>query len=497
MSFYSAIEKIIEKKSILIIASVLLCFGFLGAHDLWTQENRWAGIVSMMFFRHDFLHPYLGSVPYYDKPLLSYWFIAAVAAITQELSVLTVRLPSASAALLGLFSAYWIAAKCYDKKTAHLFAWMLLSSFFYIFWARTASADIFNVAGSLLAVAIYLSNREHAKFTHFLQFFTVVALTSLCKGIVAAVIVLIVVGIDVLLRGTLKRYLSLSVMPACLCGVVLFCIPFLLSAYYPDTNFVSNNNSGLYLVYKENIVRFFKPFDHKDPFYSYFIYLPIYLLPWIILFVPALFNRIKCWSTLNVTSRWVLLSFIALFVFFTISGSRRSYYILPVVPFALLVIVDWLQSATSFLKPAKIIAIVSTIFYVLFFSMLQPYYYRHYGLHAFVHEALATTQREPLAKEEIALFGVRNQIAFYVGVPPSAILESPQQIEESVLKYAALYVRSQSKEHLPKLILVDKQYVPYIKSQLPNVYHVTLIPKQMRFNNKFINDHDGIVALIR
>ena len=29
---------------------------------------------------------------------------------------------------------------------------------------------------------------------------------------------------------------------------------------------------------KENIIRYFQPFDHKEPFYAYFYYLPVFPL---------------------------------------------------------------------------------------------------------------------------------------------------------------------------------------------------------------------------
>ena len=34
-------------------------------------------------------------------------------------------------------------------------------------------------------------------------------------------------------------------------------------------------------------LRYFQPFDHQGPIYTYFIYLPVYLLPWVVFFIPA------------------------------------------------------------------------------------------------------------------------------------------------------------------------------------------------------------------
>src|SRR5580692_5657664 len=90
----------------LMIGAVVLLLTCLGGRELWTQEHRWADIVSGMFFRQDFLHPYLNEVDYYDKPLLSYWLIAAFAFITGELTTWGLRLPSALAGILAVWSIY-------------------------------------------------------------------------------------------------------------------------------------------------------------------------------------------------------------------------------------------------------------------------------------------------------------------------------------------------------------------------------------------------------
>ncbi|HVY53272.1 MAG TPA: glycosyltransferase family 39 protein, partial [Gammaproteobacteria bacterium] len=142
------------------LASLFLLFTMLGGRELWTQEHRWADIVSGMFFRHDFLHPYLGSNDYYDKPLLSYWLIAIVAAVTQELTTWTLRFPSALAGMLAIWSIYRLGSRLKDKSFGLLCGWMLLTTFYFVFWARVSSADMMNLAGSLFAVAWYFDKRD-------------------------------------------------------------------------------------------------------------------------------------------------------------------------------------------------------------------------------------------------------------------------------------------------------------------------------------------------
>jgi len=63
-------------------AACLLLFWAVGYRGLWGPEGRWAEIVREMFLKGDFFHPTINGEPYFDKPLLTYWVIALVTAVT-------------------------------------------------------------------------------------------------------------------------------------------------------------------------------------------------------------------------------------------------------------------------------------------------------------------------------------------------------------------------------------------------------------------------------
>ena len=187
-----------SRPSYLFIAATLLLLMMLGGRELWTQEHRWADIVSGMFFRHDFFHPYLGSNDYYDKPLLSYWLIALVAVLTRHLNTWVLRLPSALAGLLAIWSIYRLGFRLRDKQFGLLCGWLLLTTFYFVFWSRVSSADMLNLAGSLFAVCWYFEKREETKGSNYAVFFLILALTSLCKGLVGAVVPVLAILPDLL-----------------------------------------------------------------------------------------------------------------------------------------------------------------------------------------------------------------------------------------------------------------------------------------------------------
>src|SRR5262245_43107845 len=94
-------------KIMLVAAAVMLLF-MLSGRDLWTQEARWASITWQMIYSGDYLHPYLGTRAYCDKPLLSYWLMIAVSKISGGLSIWALRLPPALAGILTVYCVYWL-----------------------------------------------------------------------------------------------------------------------------------------------------------------------------------------------------------------------------------------------------------------------------------------------------------------------------------------------------------------------------------------------------
>jgi 4-amino-4-deoxy-L-arabinose transferase-like glycosyltransferase len=125
-----------------------------------------------------------------------------------------------------------------------------------------------------------------------------------------------------------------------LAGSIVYVLPFLL-AEAPATG--AAGDAGLLLVFRENVVRYFAPFDHDAPFYMYFPWLQVLWFPWLPVLwggIAAIFINYKSHSE---ATRWLIAAFTAIFLFFLLSGSRRIYYILPLLPYCALLIALFLQ----------------------------------------------------------------------------------------------------------------------------------------------------------
>jgi 4-amino-4-deoxy-L-arabinose transferase-like glycosyltransferase len=301
-----------------------------------------------MILTGDLFHPCINGQPYFDKPLLGYWVIVCTARLVGGLNELAVRIPSAIAGMLALWATISLARKLWDEETARLTGWLLLTSQGFVFWARTGQADMANLAAIMLAINWYWGRRDRPGFMNALVFYIICLVGAQFKGLAAVAVPCVAVAPHILLEKRWRFLFTFRHLSALALALGLYFAPFLIEAGTRG----GYGSSGLALVFRENVQRYFNPFDHKGAFYIYLYELPLLFLPWAIIFIPGLVACLPRLKQLGApSSRWLVAAAVLAFLFFTASGSRRSYYILPLVPFCALLTARWLTStAPSALK---------------------------------------------------------------------------------------------------------------------------------------------------
>jgi 4-amino-4-deoxy-L-arabinose transferase-like glycosyltransferase len=311
-----------------------LLFWALGERSLWGSEGRWGEITREMFYSGDFFHPTIGGFPYFDKPLLTYWVIAFFSKITGRLDEFIIRLPSALAAVITLGCTVYLGRRLWSVQVGWLAGALLVTSYGLLNHSHIASAETENLATIMLAVTWYWTRRERPGFVTFLFFYLIIFIGSHMKGLTAFVVPVLAVLPDLLRRQRRWRYLLRpSHWLALGIGIAVYLSPFI---YETLTRPEGYQQSGLALVSQENIQRYFRPFDHKEPIYIYTIMLPLFIMPWLPIFIGALITSATSWKKLDKNTRWLMHAILIIFAFFTLSGSRRGYYILPILPFCML-----------------------------------------------------------------------------------------------------------------------------------------------------------------
>lgn len=325
--------------------AVIALFMFLGRNALWGSEDRWAEIAREMMLTGDILHPAINWQVYFDKPHLTYWLILPFGYLAGGVNEFIVRLPSALAALAGLYGTMVLGRKLFSAQVALAGCWMLLTGYGFLFWARAAAADVANLSAIVLAVAFFYQVEERAKFKEYFCFYLICFAGAWAKGLPALVMPFVVIAPHLLMEKRWRKHLKISNFLAFFLCAGLYLVPFYLAATLPlapGLTLPGHDLSGLELVWRENIVRVFMPFDHKDPIYSYLYNLPRILAPWTLLIGVGIAGMIRHWKNLPMRTRELMIGTLLMFLLFTASGSRRWYYILPLMPFCALLGADGL-----------------------------------------------------------------------------------------------------------------------------------------------------------
>lgn len=337
MTGYDFNEKQSGSSGVLLwIFAIVSLFMFLGVNALWASEDRWAEIAREMIQTGDYLHPAINRQIYFDKPQLSYWFIIPWAKLF-GFTELAPRIPSALAALAGLFGTLALARKLFDSRTALLSGWFLASCYGFLFWGRTAAADMANMSAAVLAVAWFYHCEEKPNFLKYLLFWFIAFCGALTKGLPAVAVPVVMIMPYLFREKRFLKHLKFSNFLAFFMGLGFYFLPFILASEIPPAPGMTFPEgpvlSGLELVGRENIIRVVKAFDHNDPVYSYLYHLPRVLIPWSPFFLIAFGTAAAGYKKLYSRHQELFRGVVLCFLMFTASSSRRWYYILPLAPF--------------------------------------------------------------------------------------------------------------------------------------------------------------------
>jgi 4-amino-4-deoxy-L-arabinose transferase-like glycosyltransferase len=309
-------------------AAALILLGHVGALPLWGSEDRWAMISRHMFRTGELFRPFLGDSVYWDKPLLSYWAILPFAYISGVVNEAVIRLPSVFAALLLLAMTFDLSHRWFDKQTAYWAMVVLATSYGFVFWARNAQVEMLNAFFILLSIWYFIKNKTNNNPTWIYIFGCIMAVGAGFKGLPAYGAPLFAAALLIIYKRQWPQAMNWRHIIGALTLSLTAYIGFQLIICS-----VAGTWAPLELIWKENVVRFFQPFDHKGPIWTYFVRIFDLAAPWSLLLPGALIYLLPKLRSRESDTNESVIFFIGIFIFFTLSGSRRSYYLLPILPF--------------------------------------------------------------------------------------------------------------------------------------------------------------------
>ena len=335
---------------VLYIVALVILGVFMGVRSFDGSEDRWAEAVREMMLTGDWLHPSNNFEIYFDKPILSYWLIGGAATLFGGLNEWTLRLPSLIFALITLWSTVRIFTVMFTHRVGLIAGWLLFSCYGFVHWANSAEADMAQLGMIMLSLAWFFHVKDRAKFHHYLLFYVMLAIGTQFKGMPALIVPVLVAAIWCIMNGEVRRQISLGHVVAFLLALPLHvAIPLLADYIAPSAGVVWPHDGAHFcefavcpgkigafeLFIRENITRAVDPFDHNNPWYIYFLEVPRIVLLWTPVCILALFATLAKVHKLPRNTLTLLVMMAGIFVVFTLSGSRRWYYILPIAPFVM------------------------------------------------------------------------------------------------------------------------------------------------------------------
>jgi len=328
---------------LMLLGAVLYLTG-LGTRDFWAPvEPRYAEIARVMFIKGEWIVPTVNGDLYTDKPILFFWLVLIVSKLAGSVNEWTVRLPAALGALGTVIATYKLGKDFFGPKIGFMAAVILATSVRVILEARWAHVDMlfaFFFLVSMLFAARAILRKENCN--ELILAYIFMALATLTKGLIGVVLPALILLTFVAVRRD-WRLLAEARLPL---GIPLF-----LLVAAPWFFLVDQATGGKWLgdfIYLHHIRRFTDPLGHREPFYYYFTTLPVDLLPWTVFALPALFAYKPSKKLFaEPTSLFFTLWFFVIFIFFSLSDSKRDLYLLPLLPVAALFVAVYFEDLVS------------------------------------------------------------------------------------------------------------------------------------------------------
>jgi len=352
--------------ALLILFCIFLFFVNLNRWDLWNpDEPRYAQVAREIVNGGDWILMHFNGKTYGDKPPLFFWLIAFSSYLWQGFNSFSARFPSAFFGTLTVLFTFFLGRMLYSSRTGFLSGLVLATSLEFAYLSTRANIDVtltfFTTAALFCFFQWYRSNSPHlsplpggpayvAKATSaewaeregvrgpratranqnnmsIYGFYISMALATLAKGPVGFILPLLVSLIYLSLQKDWKAIKGMRLLP----GMLLFMV-IVLSWYLPAV--VSGGRDYLQeTLFKHTVDAYAKGWTHVRPIYYYLYNFPVDFMPWIF-FVPAAvaygYSREKMEKRRGFS--FLLLWFVIIFIFFSISKGKRALYLLPLYP---------------------------------------------------------------------------------------------------------------------------------------------------------------------
>ncbi|HET6266393.1 MAG TPA: glycosyltransferase family 39 protein [Acidobacteriota bacterium] len=307
-------------------ATVLFIFGSARLPFLGSDEPRLAEIAKEMMQGKEYIFPQMGGMPWLEKPIGIFWLmIASYKAL--GISEMAARLPAALMALLSAWLIYFLVSRLTDRKRGMVCFLMVSTSAFFVFFSHAANCDMFLTCCIIAAfVCFLLYEQEPARKSFLYAMYACAGIGVLAKGFIA----LIITGISILAYLVTARRVKDVLKMNALAGVlIVLCV---CSIWFVPITLVGGREFWNVYFFQQQIQRYTAGLRHHHS-EGILFYLPITLLgafPWTV--TPFFARKTDRPQPARNLIRLCLCWLLTTVLFFSLSKSQTSSYILPAIP---------------------------------------------------------------------------------------------------------------------------------------------------------------------
>jgi len=326
----------------LFLLCALLYLWGLGDVPFYTKgEPREATVVWEIYTTGEWVLPLRNGHIIPSKPPLFHWLGTLAALFWGGLNELTIRLPSAGLAILGVLLTYSTGVALWGVEAGLVAAVVLATSFEWSRAATTARVDmtltVFMVTAFLFFLFLY--RRHQVGWGNALTFYLLLGLATLAKGPVGVILP----GLTIILFLTFQRDVKFLRQLHVVIGGVL--VALIAGSWYGLALWKGGQDFFTKQILKENVLRFFtSDAGHEHPLYYFVPNLFLGMAPWSLFFPPLavfLYQRRRTWAEEGFL--YFLVWSATIFFFYSVAKSKRSVYILPLYPAVALLLGAWWQ----------------------------------------------------------------------------------------------------------------------------------------------------------
>jgi 4-amino-4-deoxy-L-arabinose transferase-like glycosyltransferase len=324
--------------------TLILFFTGLGERDLWAPvEPRYAEIVRVMFAKSEWIVPTVNGELYTDKPILYFWLALIASKIAGGVNEWTVRLPAALGGIGFVMATYLVGRDFFSARVGIIAAAVLATSVRVIWEARWAHIDM--LFGFLFLLTIYFGARSllsKGGKREILWTYVFMALAVLAKGLIGIVLPALTLAAFAIARRDWRIIVDAKLQLG---------IPIFLVIAAPWFYLVNSATGGKWLsdfIYIHHLQRYTEWNGHRHAFFYYFETLPADFMPWTVFAIPAIVAYFPYRRLMQrPTPLFFSLCFLVVFLFFSISNSKRDLYLLPLMPTLALLVGNYIDDLTE------------------------------------------------------------------------------------------------------------------------------------------------------